>query len=304
MRSRSLIGQLLVAVTLAAGLFSATLATADAPSALDARLQVMVEGSLNVSRTKVDARRFLAPDSVPTKAIPETAEANFRRAATFVIKNAASLPLNRTTAITINKMVTEGLVPEKTRGDPLYRLRSKYSTVTDPFVGGDVNRFYDWLEQTAPKLGPRDPIDLAEKIHYNMSALDSFPDGNGRTARLMADLALLKHGVAPASYTEMTDYFAHGNPRSPVTRDEKREYFRSIVARGQARLQSAGKKGAQPSAPAGKVSAPAGKLSAPLGKRATGSSFHSSRLRDSARPTSRASVPARTAPPRATPARR
>jgi hypothetical protein len=230
------IGAGLAAGTARAERVEASSAAQAAPSREES-VRIMVEGSLEVSRTKVEGRRFLASPSLRERQIARTAERNFREAARFVVDNADRLQLNRDTAIAINRLVTRGLVPEGDRGNHLYRPVSGYSSVTDDFVGGDVERFYRWLASAGTAAGPRDPVLLAERIHHNMSALDSFPDGNGRTARIMADLALLKHGRAPALYTHMADYFVRGSPRAPGPRADRLAYFREIAARGQARAR-------------------------------------------------------------------
>lgn len=188
-------------------------------------LEIMTKSSLEVSRTKKIARRFMAPTNVADDAIPGIAERNFRRAADEVVYRHDQLPLSRETAQRLNRTITDGLVPDDVRGQMNYRR--------------DPGAFYDWLESDeARRLGDADPIALSERIHYDMSDLDAFPDGNGRTARLMADLALVKHGRAPAYYTDMADYFARGNSRAEVPRSVVQAYWREITARGQAYLDA------------------------------------------------------------------
>jgi len=208
-------------------------------------LEIMERGSLNVSRTKVftGARRswrsrvpnrirtwapmrsrFAPRGTVPAEQIAEVAERNFVRAAELVVDEAERLPLTLETATRINRIVTEDLVPERVRGMPAYRRNPA--------------EFYRWLESPeARALGESDPVALAERIHFEISRLDAFPDGNGRTARLMADLALIKHGRAPAFYTDIGEYFERGNARAAATRAEQLAYFRESVARGERALE-------------------------------------------------------------------
>lgn len=185
-------------------------------------LAMMTEGSLNVSRTHVLGQRFLAPRRVSSTRISSIAQRNFRRAARYVLRNAHSLTLNFETAVEINRMLTQELVPEDVRGNATYYNR-------------DPGPLFEWFgSREALALAARDPVAFAEIVHHDVSLTDAFPDGNGRTGRLLADLVLVQHGLAPALYTDMQDYFQRGAPNAPATRETQVPYFREIVARGQA----------------------------------------------------------------------
>jgi len=210
---------------LAALLLAAALAPAEAApkDARRSQLRIMMNGSANTSRTVATGWRTLA---VPagTRNIPATARRNFEEAAELVVDQHAKLPLSFSTAQRLNRLLTRGLVDDKVRGDRDY-------------WGRDAATFYGWLRTGAAReLGRKDPVRLAERIHHDISLLDAFPDGNGRTARLMADLALLKAGRAPAYYTRLVDYFERGAIRAPVSRAEKLAYFREIAERGELAL--------------------------------------------------------------------
>ncbi|HEY8278222.1 MAG TPA: Fic family protein, partial [Bdellovibrionota bacterium] len=159
-----------------------------------------------------------------------------RETAEYLANNVELLPLNRETAIKLNRMLTKGLVPENERGNYLFRTGPRVGGTleqTDEFVAGEPERFYKWLESEPAKvMGRKDPVALAEIIHNNLAALDSFPDGNGRLSRLMSDLALMKSGHPPAKYTEQADYFARGNPRAAVPREIRQQYYKEIVESG------------------------------------------------------------------------
>ncbi len=53
--------------------------------------------------------------------------------------------------------------------------------------------FGNWLQTSE-----LDSIDLATEAHYKLVAIHPFVDGNGRTARLLMNLILLKNGFPPA----------------------------------------------------------------------------------------------------------
>lgn len=197
-------------------------------------LKIMMDGSLNVSRTKVVGRRFIAPAEVADSQIAVIAESNFKKAAEFVIKNFETLGLNLETAVTLNKILTEGLVPEINRGKYDYRVHGSYVGEIDSAIGRSPRDFYiTWLNSREAKLlFKKSPIEFAEIVHNSVMSLDSFPDGNGRLSRLFADLALIKSNLAPAYYTSMTDYFERGNSRSEVNREVRKNYFYEIVIKG------------------------------------------------------------------------
>lgn len=52
----------------------------------------------------------------------------------------------------------------------------------------------DWLQGTTPALHP---IERAALAHHRLAAIHPFIDGNGRTARLMMNLLLLRDGYPP-----------------------------------------------------------------------------------------------------------
>ena len=98
-------------------------------------LKIMMKGSLNVSRTKVLGRRFIAPEQVADNQIAVIAEANFQKTAQFVLENFERLDMNLETATILNKMLTEGLVPENIRGQYDYRTHGSYTREIDRNIG-------------------------------------------------------------------------------------------------------------------------------------------------------------------------
>jgi hypothetical protein len=162
------------------------------------------------------------------------AASNYMRAAAYVVDNADMLPLSRETADTLNRMVNEGLLPENVPDQQaLYRVRRR-----------SAKRFLKWLESPkGERLGQRNPVALAERIHDNLSYFDAYLEGNGRTARLLADLALVKYGRAPALHTDIMDYFAHGSPNGPTAgangRRARARYFQERADSGAAAIQTA-----------------------------------------------------------------
>src|SRR5688572_10532971 len=154
----------------------------------------MMYGSFQMSRSHALGRSLLAPRTLTKAELQATTERDFAVAARYVVSHRHELPLTLSTAQAINRLLTAGTVPEHMRGQAAYRA--------------DPARLYAWLASSeAVALGQRDPVALAERVHDEVSRLDAFPDGNGRTARLLADLVLLQHGQAPALYQSLEDYF-------------------------------------------------------------------------------------------------
>lgn len=191
-------------------------------------LQIMTHGSLNMSRTVRYAKPFTRVgigDKQPAD-VNRIAAENFARAATLVADNATSLPLSFETAAKLNYMLTRSVIP---RGAGMLNNPNRPPAAV-----------YQWLQtEEARALLAKDPVGVAESVHHELSKADEFTDGNGRTARLMADLVLLKAGRAPAYYTDIENYFARGSCRANVSRESQRNHFRHIAARGQALVQRA-----------------------------------------------------------------
>lgn len=195
--------------------------------------RIIMAASDNLSRTISSGRRFMAPQSFEESEIARIAAKNFERTVKYVLNNLDKLEINLKTAIRLNKMLTKDLVPDQVRGNVDFRRLSPNRVLSDDFVNGSFYRFYKWLDSLeAKELHQSNPIEFAEKIHHNLVALDSFPDGNGRLSRLLSDLALMQRNLPPAYYTDINDYFATGNALSEVSREEMRAYYHRIVQRG------------------------------------------------------------------------
>jgi len=58
-----------------------------------------------------------------------------------------------------------------------------------------MQEFIEWYKKEHLTLHP---IELAARVHVNFVGIHPFVDGNGRTARLLMNLELIKHGFPPA----------------------------------------------------------------------------------------------------------
>lgn len=62
-------------------------------------------------------------------------------------------------------------------------------------VESEMNRFIDWYQNQASALHS---VERAARVHADFVKIHPFVDGNGRTARLLMNLELMKSGFPPA----------------------------------------------------------------------------------------------------------
>lgn len=75
-------------------------------------------------------------------------------------------------------------------------------------------RMADWVDWLKEQEGSVEPVELAAVAHHRLAAIHPFLDGNGRTARLIMNLILLRAGYPPAI----------------VTRTDRAQYYRVLAA--------------------------------------------------------------------------
>jgi Fic family protein len=121
------------------------------------------------------------------------------------------------------RMITEwdirqihGLVCKGDHGAGCYRTVNVMAAGTDyrypdaVFVPELMTEFAEWIQST-PLLHP---VELAAEVHYRLVTIHPFQDGNGRTARLLMNLSLLKTGY----------------PIAIIKAEDRLSYINSIVA--------------------------------------------------------------------------
>lgn len=62
-------------------------------------------------------------------------------------------------------------------------------------VPDEMRGLFEWYDQNKDRLHP---VELAALFHFKFVYIHPFSDGNGRTARLLMNLLLMKHGYPPA----------------------------------------------------------------------------------------------------------
>lgn len=87
-------------------------------------------------------------------------------------------------------------------------------------VESDMHRFVNWYQTDGASLHP---VERAARVHADFVRIHPFVDGNGRTARLLMNLELMKSGFPPAvlpvekrlEYYEALDAAHTGNDYGP-----------------------------------------------------------------------------------------
>jgi Fic-DOC domain mobile mystery protein B len=102
-----------------------------------------------------------------------------------------------------------------------YRERDTNIGVEHHLIRQELRRAYDdtraWLE-----LGTYPPDELAVRLHYRLVTVHPFRNGNGRHARMVADLALIRHFK--------TDPLPWGSGALRSTDSTRRAYIDALVA--------------------------------------------------------------------------
>jgi len=77
---------------------------------------------------------------------------------------------------------------------------------TEPLqVVDEMERLCQWIQD---QLATQHPLITAAAAHYNMVRIHPFDDGNGRGARILMNLILIKKAYPPAIMEEQRQYFA------------------------------------------------------------------------------------------------
>lgn len=127
---------------------------------------------------------------------------NYREVLKFIEENMdENLKMNESLLLTIHKIITSNIVPEKFSGKfrkaPVVLVNSKtrnvsYRAPEYKKVPGLVAGLFDWYN--SEKGESTHPVLKAGILHTQMARIHPFVEGNGRTARVMATLSLLLEG--------------------------------------------------------------------------------------------------------------
>ena len=122
--------------------------------------------------------------------------------------------LTHETILTLQFMVGTDLGPDY---EPLGQYRRDQNTVQDrgsgdviywpprpPDVPDLMNELIDWVRRRTD--GQMDPHIVNALIHLNLVAIHPFSDGNGRVARLLCSLLMMREGYRAQSFWSLEQY--------------------------------------------------------------------------------------------------
>jgi Fic family protein len=157
-----------------------------------------IEGStLTLRETEVVLHEGL---TVGGKTLREHLEAiNHKHAIDFVEALARETePLTENNLRQIHALVLKGIDDEEAGRYRRGQVRITGSEFVPPeamAVPGLMHDFVEWLNGEAQSLSP---VERAALAHFRLVDIHPFTDGNGRTARLLMNLLLLRDGYPPA----------------------------------------------------------------------------------------------------------
>jgi len=158
-----------------------------------------IEGS---SITLVETRVILLDGlTVGGKSLREHLEViNHKHAIDWVETLAASgKPITEFVIRQIHSLVLRTIDDEEAgryRRRQVYIVGSDYVPPDPAAVPGLMHDLGVWIN--SPEAAALHPVELAALAHFKLVHIHPFTDGNGRTARLLMNLILLKHGYPPA----------------------------------------------------------------------------------------------------------
>ncbi len=125
----------------------------------------------------------------------------------------AGAPITENTVAQIHRIVMQGILPDEAglyRRVPIYIQGARHVPPNGIKVPVLMQSFGDQLKETTSDH----PVRNAALTHIDLVRIHPFIDGNGRTARLLTNLLLLRAGYPPALYTT----------------DQRRDYVQTLDA--------------------------------------------------------------------------
>ncbi len=109
-------------------------------------------------------------------------------------------PVTEQTVYEMHRIIMSGILKEEAgflRREPVYIVGSTHVPPNWVKLPDLMTDFSGWLSQ-----GPAEshPVVFATRAHLELARIHPFVDGNGRTARLLTNLLLMRQGYPPALY--------------------------------------------------------------------------------------------------------
>lgn len=127
---------------------------------------------------------------------------NHKEAIRYLVDNASKIEVTRTVICTLHFLLSDGLVESVEAGKVRkHRVRVGGSTYI-PFE--DPKRLEQQLEKIAQKAAQiRDPFEQSIFLLIHISYLQAFADVNKRTARLSANISLIRGNYVPLAFSDV-----------------------------------------------------------------------------------------------------
>jgi len=132
--------------------------------------------------------------TISGKSLNEHLEAkNHPKAIEYVENLAESSSLSQAEVLKVHEIIFSGILENagNYRNGQMHIEGSEYMPPPAFEVPGLMRELLNWLEKNPQELRP---IEKAAVFHYRLVAIHPFDDGNGRAARLMMNLVLIRHG--------------------------------------------------------------------------------------------------------------
>ena len=145
--------------------------------------------------------------TITGKSLRDQAEAkNLDHAIDFLVDLASKdLPISQVDIRQIHRLILSGIDDEAAgnyRNVEVKISGSNYSPPGPEKVGSEMTDFSDWLNGVSQLSESLDPVIIASAAHAWFAQIHPFTDGNGRTARILLDLLLMRSGYPIAIITK------------------------------------------------------------------------------------------------------
>lgn len=148
--------------------------------------------SLTESETKIVLEDGLTVDGKPLRDIYEAV--GHAKAYEYLYSIAEKQPLTLEHILTLHKLFYNQIDENnagKLRDSRVFISGSRYPLPTPEKLESLMNDFVDWFNSNESVLHP---VEFAATVHLKFVFIHPFIDGNGRVARLLMNLALLRNG--------------------------------------------------------------------------------------------------------------
>jgi len=124
----------------------------------------------------------------------EISESLIKEINALLLHGVKSTPAMTPDGVAIEKKATPGQY--KSQPNHVLQQDGTLHKYVEPIhVQGEMEALIKWVDENIDKLHP---CYIASVAHYNMVRIHPFDDGNGRRARILMNLILLKKGIFPA----------------------------------------------------------------------------------------------------------